>query len=165
MPHGTVRIDPEQRNAIYELVRNHLSGLGDVYMAMERRGDFATAERLGIEFADDFRLLRDIGWCPRDYRRRFVLTMPAHELKVVLRRLKGEAEHLLLGSEREADTEEAELTRRFQLGYQACEELLAKPCLSGWVKPQSDRRLADSRQTTVRHVPQLDPQPDLVVMA
>jgi hypothetical protein len=160
--------------------------LSDVFMAMERRGDFATAERLGLEFGEDFRLrkvkrLRSGGldglvlgymrqhkqdgpvrapkgpgcrperatastvslasklrlrcrrsvrspwrqcW-PEDYRQEFVLTMPVHDLTEVLKRLKGEAEHLLLGSEREAGEQEAESTRRFQLGYHACEALLA----------------------------------------
>lgn len=76
MPRSTATISSDQRNGIYELVRNHLSGLGDVFMAMEQRSDFATAERLGSEFAEDFRLLQDIGWRPDDYRRRFLLTMP-----------------------------------------------------------------------------------------
>jgi hypothetical protein len=123
MPIGTVTIDPEKRDGIYELVRNHLAGLSDVFMAMERRGDFATAERLGQEFSEDFRLLQDIGWRPQDYRRKFVLTMRGHELTAVLRRLKGEAEHILCGSQREASEQEVEV--RFRLGYHACDELLA----------------------------------------
>jgi hypothetical protein len=122
MPTGTVTIDAEQRNAIYELVRNHLTGLSDVFIAMERRGDFATAERLGQEFSEDFRLLQDIGWRPQDYRRRFVLTMPVSELIAVLLRLKGEAEHLLCGAQRDAT--ELEIEARFRLGYRACADLL-----------------------------------------
>jgi hypothetical protein len=124
MPSSKTTISPDKRNGIYELVRNHLAGLSDVFLAMEQRGDFATAERLGLEFSEDFRLLQDIGWKPEDYRQKFVLTMPAHDLMEVLRRLKGEAEHILLGSERQENEQEAE-TRRFQLGYHACEELLA----------------------------------------
>jgi hypothetical protein len=123
MPIGTVTIDPEQRNGIYELVHNHLAGLSDVFMAMERRGDFATAERLGQEFSEDFRLLQDIGWRPQDYRRCFVLTMPVPELTAVLLRLKGEAEQVLCGSQR--DSAEQQTEARFRLGYHACEELLA----------------------------------------
>jgi hypothetical protein len=120
-------ITPEQRNGIYELVRNHLAGLSDVYLAMERDQDFATAERLGLEFNEDFRLLRDIGWKPIDYREEFALTMPIHDLMEVLKRLQAEAEQVLIGSstERQASEEEAETDRRFQLGYHACKELLA----------------------------------------
>ena len=122
MPIGTVTIDTEKRNGIYELVRNHLAGLSDVFMAMERRGDFIAAERLGHEFSEDFRLLQDIGWRPQDYRRRFVLTMPVPELTAVLLRLRGEAEHLLCGARRDAI--EQETGARIRLGYHVCEELL-----------------------------------------
>jgi hypothetical protein len=77
---------------------------------------------LGVEFAEDFRLLQDIGWRPRDYRRRFVLTMPVPELTAVLLRLKDEAEHLLCGAQRDAT--ELEVEARLRLGYRACAELL-----------------------------------------
>jgi hypothetical protein len=36
------------------------------WVALERTKDFAEAERLGLEFAEDFRLLRDIGWSEHD---------------------------------------------------------------------------------------------------
>jgi hypothetical protein len=127
MPSRTATINPDQRNGIYELVRNHLGGLSDVYVAMEQQGDFGTAEQLGLEFAEDFRLLQDIGWKPSDYRHEFVLTMPAHDLTELLRRLQLEAEQVLLGSstERQASEEDAATDRRFQLGYHACKELLS----------------------------------------
>jgi hypothetical protein len=125
MPSATTTIGPEQRQGIYELIRNHLAGLNDVYLAMEVHDDYATAERLGKEFAEDLRLLRDIGWGPEDYRREFAITMPAHDLAVLLNRLKGEAEQLLLGAERQAEEQEAQTSHRFQRGYQACGELLA----------------------------------------
>ncbi len=51
-----------QRDGLYELVRNHLGSIGDLWDALERDKDFATAERLGLEFGEDFRLLEDIGW-------------------------------------------------------------------------------------------------------
>jgi hypothetical protein len=62
---STARINREQRDGIYELVRNHLAGIGDVAIALEDNEDIATAERLAIEFGEDFRLLDDIGWRPR----------------------------------------------------------------------------------------------------
>ena len=43
-------------------MRNHLAALGDVFVAMECQKDYPTAERLGIEFSEDFRLLADLGW-------------------------------------------------------------------------------------------------------
>ena len=62
MPSTTCTIDGDQRDGLYELVRNHLGAVGDLWIALEQTEDFATAERLGIEFGEDFRLLEDIGW-------------------------------------------------------------------------------------------------------
>jgi hypothetical protein len=47
-----------QRDAIYEMVINHLSGIGDVWICVER-GDLATAKALGRDFAEDLRLLEE----------------------------------------------------------------------------------------------------------
>jgi hypothetical protein len=41
-----------------------LGALNDVWIAMECNKDFATAERLAIEFGEDFRLMEDLGWNP-----------------------------------------------------------------------------------------------------
>jgi hypothetical protein len=122
----TATIDSDQRDGLYELVRNHLGSIGDVWMALEETEDFATAERLGIEFGEDFRLLHDIGWRPSEDRKSFELTMPAHDLMEVLKRLHGEAERVLLesGSERESREADAETNARFQLGLDTCEEVL-----------------------------------------
>lgn len=95
---GTAKIDREQRDGIYELVRNHLAGIGDVAVALEDNEDIATAERLAIELGEDFRLLDDIGWRPDEERDVFELTMPPHDLMELLRRLQGDAARLLEGS-------------------------------------------------------------------
>ena len=126
MPSVTAMIDRDQRDGIYELVRNHLGAIGDVWIALEENEDFATAERLGIEFGEDFRLLADIGWRPREERKGFELTMPVHDLMEVLKRLHGEAERVLLesGTERESKEADAETDARFQLGLDTCEEVL-----------------------------------------
>jgi hypothetical protein len=68
MPETTITIDRDQRGGLYELVRNHLSSIEDFWVALKRTKDFATAERLGLEFAEDFRLLQDIGWSEYDVR-------------------------------------------------------------------------------------------------
>jgi len=52
MPDRTITIDRDQRDGLYELVRNHLGGIEDFWIALERTKDFATAERLGQEFAE-----------------------------------------------------------------------------------------------------------------
>ncbi|HEY2335484.1 MAG TPA: hypothetical protein VGH58_10830 [Solirubrobacterales bacterium] len=127
MPSVTCKIDGDQRDGLYELVRNHLGAIGDLWIALEQTEDFATAERLGIEFGEDFHLLEDIGWNGRDGRNSFELTMPAHDLMELLQRLHGEAERVLLESitERESREEDAATNELFRLGYDACEELLA----------------------------------------
>jgi hypothetical protein len=72
----TATIDRDQRDGMYEVVRNHLGAIGDLWIALEENKDFATAERLAKEFGQDFRLLADIGWRPEEERRAFELTMP-----------------------------------------------------------------------------------------
>jgi hypothetical protein len=126
MPSITATIDREQRDGLYELIRNHLGAISDIWIALEENEDFATAERLGIEFGEDFRLLADIGWQPKDNREAFELTMAPHDLMEVLKRLHGEAERVLLesGTERESKEADAETDARFQLGLDACEEVL-----------------------------------------
>ena len=73
----------EERDALYEQVRNHLAGLGDVVVALECQKDYPTAERMAIEFGEDFRLMTDLGWQPQDGRDTVELTMPPHENIVV----------------------------------------------------------------------------------
>lgn len=126
MPDITATIDRHQRDGLYELVRNHLGSVGDLWHALEYDKDLAKAEQLGLEFGEDFRLLDDIGWKEKDDRESFELTMPPHDLMEVLKRLHGEAEAVLLesGSERESREADAETSARFQLGLDACEEVI-----------------------------------------
>lgn len=52
----------DQRNAVRDSIVEHLSGIGDIRLLIER-GDFTGARRLGEEYADDLRLLNDgLGW-------------------------------------------------------------------------------------------------------
>jgi hypothetical protein len=122
----TTTINQEQRAGLYELVRNHLGGIGDVWIALEQKDDFATAERLGLEFGEDFRLLDDIGWQPQEDREEFELTIPPDDLAELLKRLHDEAEQLLAQSpgERRSREEDEERDRRFLVGSDACEALL-----------------------------------------
>lgn len=126
MPDITATIDRHQRDGLYELVRNHLGAISDIWIALEENEDFAVAERLGLEFSEDLRLLADIGWQPREECDTFELTMPALDLMEVLKRLHNEAERVLLesGTERESREADAETNSRFQLGLDACEEVL-----------------------------------------
>ena len=127
MPGTTITIDRDQREGLYELVRNHLGSVEDFWVALERSRDFAKAERLGLEFAEDFLLLQDIGWDEGDGRDAFELTMPPHDLMELLQRLHSEAVRALIesGSEAQSSRDDAETDRRVQLGYEACSRLLA----------------------------------------
>jgi hypothetical protein len=121
----TATIDQERRDALYELVLDHLSGIGDFWIAIEER-DFAKAERLGIEFGEDFRLLEDIGWESEHGRVTVDLTIPSHDLIELLRRLHSEAECVLKGSAcaRLLEEEEESAKQRYQRAKSACEELI-----------------------------------------
>ncbi|HEU4904600.1 MAG TPA: hypothetical protein VFT19_00580 [Solirubrobacterales bacterium] len=124
MPETTITIDRRQREGLYELLRNHLGAVGDLWVALEQTRDFAKAERLGLEFGEDFRLLADIGWAERERRERFELTMPPHDLTELLRRLRDEAAALLV--EPDDSPDDAETIERLRRGHAACEALLAQ---------------------------------------
>lgn len=124
MPETTITIDRRQREGLYELVRNHLGAVGDLWVALEQSRDFAKAERLGLEFGEDFRLLADIGWAERERRERFELTMAPHDLTELLRRLRDEAAALL--AEPDDSPDDAETIERLRQGHAACEALLAE---------------------------------------
>jgi hypothetical protein len=103
MPRKTIKITGEERDALYDQVRNHLAALGDVFVAMECQKDYATAERLGIEFGEDFRLLQDLGWPEDDDRDRVELTMPYEDLTELMRRLREEAQGGLVDARKERE--------------------------------------------------------------
>jgi hypothetical protein len=121
VPETTTTINREQRDGLYELVRNHLGSVGDLWHALEHERDFAKAARLGLEFSEDFELLEDIGWDEDEGRESFELTMPVHDLMEVLRRLHAEAATVLAGAEGEED---AETNERFRRGAGACQRVL-----------------------------------------
>lgn len=128
MPSTTATITGQQRDALYEQVRNHLGALNDVWIAMECNRDFATAERLGIEFGEDFRLLHDLGWDESDSRKVVELTMPREDLIEVLARLGREAEGGLTDSEEERESKEKdeEILQGFRLVRSTCDKLIDK---------------------------------------
>lgn len=128
MPGTTTTIDKDQRDGLYELVRNHLGGIGDIWLALEQDGEYELAERMGIEFSEDFRLLADLGWEPQDKRSSFDLTMEAHDLAELLTRLRGEAIGVLDGTaSMHLQREEEERAQALYRGAKkTCEELLAR---------------------------------------
>lgn len=123
----TATITKEQRDGLYELVRHHLYSIDDLWAAFGPSRDYATAERLALEFSEDFRLLGDIGRAADDDRKSFELTMPPLDLTELLRRLHAEADKVLVesGTEHEASEDDARTDRRFQVGSTACAKVLA----------------------------------------
>jgi hypothetical protein len=128
VPGTTTTIDKDQRDGLYELVRNHLGSIGDIWIALEQDGEYELAERMGIEFSEDFRLLADLGWEPQDKRKSVELTMEAHDLAELLTRLRGEAVGVLDGTaSMHLQREEEERAQALYRGAkQTCEELLAR---------------------------------------
>jgi hypothetical protein len=124
VPGTTTKINLDQRNGLYELVRNHLGSLSDLWTALEHDEDLADVERLGLEFGEDFELLKDIGWAKDDGRTEFEITMPPHDLMELLQRLQGEA-GMVLGGWAEEEREDVESKERFRRGNDACEKVLA----------------------------------------
>ena len=85
-----VTITRVQRDAIYELVIARLTAIGDVWLSIKRR-EFADAKEMGREFAEDLRLLEDLGWAETIDRDSVSLTQPPHELASALARLHQDA--------------------------------------------------------------------------
>jgi hypothetical protein len=125
VPRKTIKITGEERDALYDQVRNHLAALGDVFVAMECQKDYATAERLGIEFGEDFRLLQDLGWPEDDDRDRVELTMPYEDLTELMRRLREEAEGGLADARKEREAVAgANVIEGLESTIQTCNEVM-----------------------------------------
>jgi hypothetical protein len=113
-----------QRDAIYEMVINHLTGIGDVGISVGRR-EFATAKRLGRAFAEDLRLLEDLGWAETIDRETVALTVPPHELTRTLARLHKDAAGSL-GTYVSRPKDDEDLALRSLAASEALGEILSK---------------------------------------
>lgn len=79
-----------QRDAIYQVVIPHLTAIGDVWLCVRRR-EFADAKKMGREFAEELRLLENLGWSETIDRDTVTLTVPPDELTRMLTRLHRRA--------------------------------------------------------------------------
>jgi hypothetical protein len=128
-------ITAEERGALYEQVLSGLSGVDDLRAAFVAE-EFDRAERLGIEFGDELRLMEDLGWGDAPVGKAVTLTMPREQLHRVLTRLRRDAEALRADEEREqaeAENETREHRLRATRVAQVCERVLgtvdkASPC-------------------------------------
>ena len=124
----SIRITAAQREALYVQVLDHLSGIGDLWLAVDA-GEYEKADSLGHAFADDLRLLlEDLGWPDRADRPAdgsVELTMEPEDLRRVIGRLRDEAAVLY------ADTlprsgDDKEVLRRTELAAEACGRVLCE---------------------------------------
>ncbi|MGH2945351.1 MAG: hypothetical protein ACRDPC_03665 [Solirubrobacteraceae bacterium] len=113
-----------QRDAIYEMVIDHLTGIGDVWICVDRR-EFASAKRLGCAFAEDLRLLEDLGWAETIDRETVALSVPADELTRTLARLHKDAAGSL-GTYVSRPKDDEELAQRDLAASEALGEILSQ---------------------------------------
>jgi hypothetical protein len=104
MAQSAIKITRDQREAIYQAVRTHLVGLSDVFTLLERQDDVPGAERLARDFADDFRLLEDLGWHENGSSGQVELTMPHSKLSALMKRIREETEGGFHDAIRERDS-------------------------------------------------------------
>lgn len=116
-----ITITADQRDALYEAIYVHLSGIDAVVLAAER-GEFDEADRLGRAFADDLYLvLDDLGW--GEHGKSVELKSPPDLLRRVLERVRNVAE----AEDRDEAAERALLAehqRRNQLVRETCSRVL-----------------------------------------
>ncbi|HEX3042594.1 MAG TPA: hypothetical protein VHP56_10955 [Solirubrobacterales bacterium] len=119
----SVRITAAERDALYEQIAVRLSGIDEVWMAVEA-GDHARADRVGREFSDDLRLvLDDLGWGAGSGKPLELIT-PPDVLRRVCTRMQDaaeaqrqtEEEERARGQEREEQTQQVLETCRRVLG-------------------------------------------------
>jgi hypothetical protein len=118
-----VTLSPEERDRLYEQILVHLSGIGDVWLAIEQE-DFVAADRLGREFGEELQVVLDgLGWgdlAGREVR----LTSSPEVLLRVFARLRDRAQ-----DQRQSEEEErAEAERAAQgnhLVIETCERIIA----------------------------------------
>jgi hypothetical protein len=120
----SVRITATERDALYEQISVRLSGIDEVWMAVEA-GDFARADRVGREFSDDLRLiLDDLGWGAGSGEPLELIT-PPDVLRRVCTRMQDRAE-----AQREMEEEERaqgqQREERTQRVLEACRRVLGE---------------------------------------
>lgn len=120
----TIRISAAHRDALYEHIVYRLSGIADLYQAVEEE-DFARANRLGWEYSDFLRfVLDDLQWGDGPGRS-IELTSPPDVLERVLKHLR----ELAIGLQEDEAEEQAEMRRheeRNELVIEACDQALGE---------------------------------------
>jgi hypothetical protein len=121
----SITITAAQRDALYDNVLTHLSGIDGLWLAIMRE-DYATADRLGREFTDDLTLiLDDLGWGDEssDASKPIELTTQTDVLHRVLGQLRSRAEQHARVELESISARRAEQSRA-QLVVDTCNEVL-----------------------------------------
>jgi hypothetical protein len=119
-----VTINRVQRDAMYELVITRLTAIGDVWLSIKRR-EFGDAKKMGREFAEDLRLLEDLGWGETIDSDTVSLTQPPEELTSALGRLHTEAS-ASVGAYMSRPKDEEALAQRDLAACHALGEILSR---------------------------------------
>lgn len=123
-----VTISREQRDALYGEAACEMTGIGDIYHALDH-DDPAEARRLRRRYEDVMRLLDDIGWTEEDPRERIPLTMHADQLMRIAHLLGSRALEQMAAHETVID-EERPLRERHALVASTCSDLLEQLTLN-----------------------------------
>ena len=124
VPADHIEIAAHQRDALYELVLDRLSGVGDISTELGNK-DYAAAERIATRFSEDFRLMRDLGWDPNDDRETVELTLPPLELLRIAKRFRGDARGGIAGLEEERDSVgPPKFIEGYRIVQETCEDIL-----------------------------------------
>jgi hypothetical protein len=117
----SLSITAVQRDAVYDQLLDRLSGIGDIELAIQSE-NYATAQRLVREYADDLQLLEDLGFGDQSCEP-IELTSPPEVLRRGLPRLRELAERYTSGLESEL-AEAGQIKKRNRLVSEACEAVL-----------------------------------------
>ena len=123
----TTELTADEGDALREVILTDISGIDDLRMACEAE-DFERAERLGIAFGDELRLMEDLRWSGMLPKTAVIsLTMPPEQLRRLFVRLRSVVATLRADEEREEAEarEEARIFReRAQRISEACDRVL-----------------------------------------
>jgi hypothetical protein len=115
-----LRLNRNQRDALYVSITSRLTGIDEVYAAIEAE-DWVAAERLASEFADYLHVVQDLGWGEEGSET--ILTVAPDVVRRAMTRLQERA--VVEGQEEAEERDElARLARRNQLLRETCSQVL-----------------------------------------
>jgi hypothetical protein len=136
-------ITAQQRNLLYEDILDRLSGIDDVRLAVCQE-DYERAQRLGVAFSDDLRLVsEDLGWGEDGPGGTIELKTPPDILRRALGRMRDWALRIDASEEKER-SELRESEERNHLVVEACRQVLTE--LDGTGANSEAKRFTDQQE-------------------